>query len=77
MLGLFLGLITYDTVTTVSKNIKRKEDKAARKKKFKDLQWRLSRPMTRNHYLDCKCRLCVRRREDCTLEFNMLLSGVK
>jgi hypothetical protein len=77
MIGLILGLMAYDTATTISKNIQKKEDEAARKKKLKDLQWRLSRPMTRNHYLDCKCLLCVRRREDYTLEFNLLLNGGK
>ena len=75
MIGLILGLMAYDTATTISKNIQKKEDEAARKKKLKDLQRRLSRPMTRNHYLDCKCLLCVRRREDYTLEFNLLLRG--
>jgi len=75
MFGLFLGLLTYDTLKSVSKTIQEKEDEAACKKKMKQLQWILSRPMTRTHYLDCKCRLCVRRREDYTTQFNILVYG--
>jgi len=77
MIGLLLGLMAYDTATTISRNIQKKEDEAERKKKLKELQWKLRRPMTRNHFIDCKCQLCVRRREDYTLEFNLLLNGSK
>ena len=75
MFGLFLGLITYDTLTSVSKKIEEKEKAEKRSKRIKELQWILRRPMTRTHYIDCKCLLCTRRREDYTTEFNTLVYG--
>ena len=69
MLELLFGFMVYDTVKTVSN--KRKE--AENRKQIDQLRFRLKRPMTRNHDLNCRCRLCVNRRESAIKKLNELL----
>ena len=69
MLELLFGFMVYDTVKTVSN--KRKE--AEKRKQIDHLRFRLKRPMTRNHDLNCRCRLCVNRRESAIKKLNELL----
>ena len=70
MIGWMLAFMAYDTVKTVNDNHKREE----KRKKLKQLEWRLSAPMTRGHTKNCICRLCVNRRTAATNEFNRLLN---
>jgi hypothetical protein len=69
MLELLFGLLVYDTVKTVS-NKRAEEEK---RKQIEHLRFRLKRPMTRNHDLNCRCRLCVNRRESAIKKLNELL----
>jgi len=69
MLELLFGFMVYDTVKTVSD--KRKEEE--KRKLIDRLRFRLKRPMTRNHDLNCRCRLCVNRRESAIKKLNELL----
>ena len=69
MLELLFGLMVYDTVKTVS-NKRAEEEK---RKQINHLRFRLKRPMTRNHDLNCRCRLCVNRRESAVKKLNELL----
>ena len=69
MLELLFGLMVYDTVKTVS-NKRAEEDK---RKEIDRLRFRLKRPMTRTHSMQCVCRLCVNRREAAINRLNELL----
>ena len=69
MLELLFGFMVYDTVKTVS-NKRAEEEK---RKQIEHLRFRLKRPMTRNHDLNCRCRLCVNRRESAIKKLNELL----
>ena len=69
MLELLFGLMVYDTVKTV--NNKRSEE--AKRKEIDQLRFRLQRPMTRSHAKQCRCRLCVNRRESAINRLNELL----
>ena len=70
MIGWMLAFMAYDTVKTVSD----KNAKEEKRKKLKELEWRLSGPMTRGHLKKCICRLCVNRRTAATNEHNRLLA---
>jgi hypothetical protein len=76
MLGYFLAFITYDTVTTLNDKAAAKQKQQEKRKKLKELEWRLSRPMTQGHSRGCICRLCVNRRTSATNEHNRLLANV-
>ena len=69
MLELLFGLMVYDTVKTV--NTRKIEEK--KRKEINQLRSRLKRPMTRSHDLNCKCLLCVNRREKAINQLNKLL----
>ena len=71
MLEVLLGLFVYDTVKTVSK----KREQEEKRKQIDQLRFRLKRPMTRNHDLNCRCRLCVNRRESAINKLNDLLGA--
>lgn len=73
MLELILGFMLYDTVKTVNDNNKREE----KRKKLKQLEWRLNAPMTRGHTKKCICRLCVNRRTAAINEHKRLLNEVQ
>ena len=70
MLGWILGFMAYDTVKTINEKNKKEE----KRKRLKQLEWRLSAPMTRGHLKQCICRLCVNRRTAATNEHNRLLA---
>lgn len=72
MIGWMLAFMAYDTVKTVNNNHKREE----KRKKLKQLEWRLNAPMTRGHTKKCKCTLCVNRRTAAINEHNRLLNEV-
>ena len=72
MLSILLGLLTYDTIKTVNKQFKDREKAEKRNQLIKKLQFRLRRPMTRTHPINCSCRLCNVRREKCITELNTL-----
>ena len=74
MIGYILAFMAYDTVTTISKREEDKAAKEAKRKKLKQLQWRLQAPMTRGHTKKCICLLCVNRRTAATNEYNSLLA---
>jgi len=69
MLELLFGFMVYDTVKTVS-NKRAAEEK---RKQIDQLRFRLKRPMTRGHVLNCRCLLCVNRRESAIKKLNDLL----
>ena len=69
MLELLFGFMVYDTVKTV--NTKRMEEE--KRKEIDHLRSRLRRPMTRSHDIQCRCRLCVNRRESAINKLNELL----
>ena len=71
MLEILFGLIAYDTVKTISK---KRETKKLRSD-IEKLRARLNRPMTKSHTLQCKCRLCVNRRERLVNQFNALIGA--
>jgi len=69
MLELLFGFMVYDTVKTVTKNREEEE----KRKQIDQLRFRLKRPMTRSHDIQCRCRLCVNRRESANNKLNELL----
>lgn len=71
MLGLLLGWMAYDTAVTIDRTHKER----TRKQEIQDLEFRLRRPMTRDHRLKCICRLCVNRRNNAQNELKTLLNG--
>ncbi len=71
MLEILFGLIAYDTIKSISKERKSKNLRSD----IEQLRYRLSRPMTRSHTLNCKCRLCVNRREKLVNQFNSLIGA--
>jgi hypothetical protein len=70
MIGWILAFMAYDTVKTIDNNLAREE----KRKKLKELEWRLSTSVTRDHLKKCICRLCVTRRTNLTNEYNRLLA---
>lgn len=70
MIGWMLAFMAYDTVKTVNDNHKREE----KRKKLKQLEWRLNAPMTRGHTKKCTCTLCSNRRTAAINEHNRLLN---
>lgn len=72
MLGIILGLMAYDTVKTMSDK-KELEDK---RKKLKEIEWRLQRPMTQGHMKKCSCRLCSNRRANAINDHKRILAGL-
>ena len=70
MIGWMLAFMAYDTVKTVNDNHKREE----KRKKLKQLEWRLNAPMTRGHTKKCICTLCCNRRTAAINEHNRLLN---
>jgi len=71
MFEILFGLIAYDTVKTISN----KRISNNLRSDIEQLRSRLSRPMTRSHTLQCKCRLCVNRREKLVNQFNALIGA--
>lgn len=74
MIGWMLAFMAYDTVTTLNDKAKEKQKREDKRKKLKELEWRLSRSMTQGHSRGCICRLCVNRRTSATNEHNRLLA---
>lgn len=74
MIGWMLAFMAYDTVTTLNDKAAAKQKREEKRKKLKELEWRLSGPMTRGHLKKCICRLCVNRRTSATNEHNRLLA---
>lgn len=74
MIGWMLAFMAYDTVTTLNDKAKAEQERKAKRQKLKELEWRLSRSMTRGHSRGCICRLCVNRRTSATNEHNRLLA---
>lgn len=70
MLPWVLAFMAYDTAKTLNK----KSEEKQRRQKIKDLQFKLSRPMTRGHTKQCICRLCSNRRNNTINEINQLIS---
>ena len=74
MLGLLLGLLTFDTVTTVNNNIKKKEQ--ARKRDFRiyEIKRKLNRGLVPAHYRDCSCPKCETIRLELHTELKTLIT---
>ena len=73
MLGLFLGLMAYDTVKTVNDNIERNQKAQKRDHRILEIERRLTRGVTQNHRHNCICRLCVNRRRSLEAELKELI----
>lgn len=74
MLGLLLGLFTYDTVTTFNRDVKERKEQEVRQKRLRELQYQLKNPVTKGHRTKCICQLCINRRSRLADEHNTLLA---
>jgi ribosomal protein S27E len=71
MVGWILTAMAADLVITKNKQAAERE-KQKRIKRMGQLQFLLSRPATRTHFMDCRCGLCRNRRTAWQAELDRL-----
>ena len=71
MVGWILTAMAADLVYTKNKQAEERE-KQKRIKRMGQLQFLLSRPATRTHFMDCRCGLCRNRRTAWQAELDRL-----
>jgi len=71
MVGWILAAMAADLLHTKNKQAAEVE-KQKRIKRMGQLQWLLSRPATRTHFMECRCALCRNRRTDWQNELDRL-----
>lgn len=74
MLGLLLGWMAYDTVTTVNRRIDRKQKAQKRDFRIYEIERKLRKGLNRNHYIDCSCKKCKVKKLSLETELKSLIT---